>query len=193
MTHFPQVSTLPDAIFWDWDGTIVDSYQYLSDVHNYTLRTLGMDVLKEGEFKEYFGLERLYIFSTIYKDQMDEAVEIFQNRVMETNELIKPMEGIKDILEFLNNNDVKLGVVTNKRRCYVEQELKNMGLDDFLPIVVCSAEAARDKPFPDPLLLVIKQSGLNIQKHDIWYVGDTETDLLCAKNADCRSVFFGRT
>ncbi|MCK5384284.1 MAG: HAD family hydrolase [Alphaproteobacteria bacterium] len=187
--NFPEINKLPDAIFWDWDGTIVDSYQFLSDIHSYTLRTLGKAELKDGEFKDYFGMERLHIFSSIYGSEMENAIEIFQNRVMETNHMIKPMEGIKELMAVLKEKDIKLGVVTNKRRSYVAKELELMGLDKFLPIVVCSTEASRDKPFPDPLLLAIEKAGLYPRNNEIWYVGDTETDLICANDTGCRSVF----
>lgn len=189
MTHFPQINALPDAIFWDWDGTIVDSYQFLNETHNYTLRTLGMAELKEGAFRHYFGKERMFIFSDIYRDKMDQAVEIFQNRVIENSHMIQPIKDIIKVMDFLQNHKVILGLVTNKRRCFVEKELAHTGLNKFLPIVVCSAEAQQDKPFADPLLLAVEKAKLNIQEHEIWYVGDTETDLMCATNASCKSIF----
>jgi len=187
--NYPEINKLPDAIFWDWDGTIVDSYQLLNDTHNYTLHKLGMPDLKEGEFRNHFGKERLQIFSSIYKDKKKEAIEIFQNSIMENNHMIKPIDGIIEVMTFLHENNVTLGVVTNKRRCYVEKELAHTGLDKFLPIVVCSTEAPQDKPYADPLIMAIEKAGLYIQKHEIWYAGDTETDLACAKNAGCKSVF----
>ena len=189
MTHFPQVNALPNAVFWDWDGTIVDSYQLLNEAHNSTLRTLGMLELKEGDFKNYFGKERMFIFSDIYGDQMEGAIEIFQNNVIENSHLIKPMEGIDEIMRFLQKNHVTLGLVTNKRRCFVEKEMGHTGLNKYLPIIVCAGETSHDKPYADPLLKAIELANLPPQKHEIWYIGDTETDLKCSTNAGCKSVF----
>jgi len=189
MTHLPQVDALPDAIFWDWDGTIVDSYQLLSEAHDSTLSTLGMLKLEEGEFRNYFGKERMFIFSDIYGDQMERAIDIFQSNVEEKSHLIKPMAGVIEVMRFLQESRVKLGLVTNKRRCYVGKELEHTGLNKFLPIVVCAGEASHDKPYADPLLKAIELANLPPQKHEIWYIGDTETDLKCATNAGCKSVF----
>ncbi len=189
MTHFPQIDALPDAIFWDWDGTIVNSYNMLSETHNYTLRKLGMNELKKGEFKDYFGKERMFIFSSIYGDNMERAAEIFQKRVMVNSHMIKPMDGVIEVLDFLKIRGVVLGLVTNKRRCFVEKELEHTGFKEFLPIVVCAGEAQQDKPYPDPLLMALENAGLSLLKHRIWYVGDTETDLKCAAKARCESVF----
>lgn len=189
MTHFPEIDTLPDAIFWDWDGTIVDSYQFLNDAHNHTLRTLGLEELKEGEFRNYFGKGRDAIFASFYGDQIKAGVEIFQKYVMENNHKIQPIEGVREVLSFLYERRIKMGVVTNKVRRYVGKELQNTGLYQYLPIVICASEASRDKPFPDPLLLAIEKAALNVKEHEIWYAGDTETDLLCAKGSGCRSAF----
>ena len=189
MTHFPTNAKLPDAVFLDWDGTIVDSYQFLSDTHDYTLTTMSMSKLEKGGFREYFGKERLSIFADIYKDRMEEAIEIFQDRVMNNNYEIKPIPGAKEVLSFLKQKDVILGVVTNKRRAQVEKEHVYTGLNDYLPIVVTSGEANEDKPSADPVFLAIEKCGLDIKKDDIWYVGDTGIDLQCAQNAGCKSVF----
>ena len=189
MTHFPQINALPDAIFWDWDGTIVDSYQLLNKTHNSTLRSLGMPELKKGAFRDYFGKERMFIFSDIYGDQMESAIEIFQDKVIENSHMITPMEGVDDVMSFLQENFVTLGLVTNKRRCFVEKELEHTGFNKFLPIVVCAAEATQDKPYADPLLSAITQANMSTDNHEIWYVGDTETDLKCAINAGCKSIF----
>jgi phosphoglycolate phosphatase len=189
MTYFPQINALPDAIFWDWDGTIVDSYNLLNETHNYTLRTLNMNELEEGAFRHYFGRERMYVFANLYGDQMDNAIEIFQDSVIKNSHKILPIKGIEAVMDLLQNNKVILGLVTNKRRCFVEKELTHTGLAKFLPIVVCAAEAEHDKPFADPLLKAIAQASMSAKKHEIWYVGDTETDIKCATNAGCKSIF----
>ncbi len=196
MTHFhqinnilPQIDNLPDAIFWDWDGTVVDSYSVLNEAHNFTLRNLGMRELGEGEFKNYFGKERTFIFRDIYGERLEKAIEIFQNAIMDNSHMIKPFDCISEVLRFLKEQGVTMGIITNKKRCFVEKELEHTRFKKFLPIVVCSAEAAQDKPNADPLLKAIKQADMDVDKHEIWYVGDTETDLKCAKNARCKSVF----
>ncbi len=189
MTYFPTNAKLPNAVFFDWDGTIVDSYQLLSDAHDYTLTTLGMPILEKDGFREYFGKERMFILSDIYKDKKDKAIEIFQAYVSKNSHVIKPISGAKEALAFLRQKGVTLGVVTNKRRTAVEKEHVCTRLNDYLPIVVTAGEAKQDKPSAEPLLLAIEKSGLDIEKDEIWYVGDTGIDLQCARNTQCKSVF----
>ncbi|HRQ62224.1 MAG TPA: hypothetical protein PLO23_12085 [Alphaproteobacteria bacterium] len=48
----------PAAVFFDWDGTLVDSYGVLEAAHNHTRKALGFDPLPEGAFASYFGKPR---------------------------------------------------------------------------------------------------------------------------------------
>ncbi|MFP4098244.1 MAG: HAD family hydrolase [Alphaproteobacteria bacterium] len=193
MSLFPPTerTTMPDAVFFDWDGTLVDSYQVLSDAHNGTLRALGMPLLEEGAYRAYFGKDRQYIFSSIYKDKAQEATSICVQNIMANNHKIKPIKGAKEVLSFLQNQGVTLGLVTNKQRSFLEKELKYTGFSPYLPTIVASAEAEADKPSAAPLLLALDKAGLDPEREAIWYIGDTESDLLCARDARCKSGLIG--
>ncbi len=83
---------LPYAIFWDWDGTLVDSYSFLNDAHNHTLRTLGFEPFKGDEYKEYFGKPRETLYPAIYKDKCEQAKDVFQSYVTENSHKILPLK-----------------------------------------------------------------------------------------------------
>ncbi len=189
MTQSLKIKKLPDAVFWDWDGTIADSYGFLNDAHNYTLRSLGFEEFKDGEYKEHFGKPREILYPTIYKDKCDQAMEIFQTYVLKNAHSISIIEGTKDVLDILYNSGVVMGVVTNKKSNFVSLELKYSSYDRYFSALVGSGDAVADKPSGAPLRLAFEKTGVDVSFHNVWFIGDTENDLACAKDAGCHCLF----
>jgi len=82
-----------------------------------------------------------------------------------------------------------MGVVSNKKSEFLKKEAEHLELLEYFTIFVGAGDAAHDKPSKEPLKLAIEESGLEaIAPQDIWFVGDTENDILCAKNYGCRAV-----
>lgn len=179
----------PDAVFFDWDGTLVDSYAFLNDAHSHVLTALGFEPFRDGEFRQYFGKPREILYRTIYKDKFEDAKALFEIYVMENNHRIAFLDEADRVLETLHGLGVTMGVVSNKKASFIRKEIENFGWGRYFSSVVGAGEAKEDKPSAAPLLLALAQSGLAPETHHIWYVGDTENDLQCAAEAGCPSVF----
>jgi len=179
----------PDAVFFDWDGTLVDTFCFLNDAHSCVLMQLGFEPFKNDEFKGYFGQPREKLYRTIYKDKFEEAKALFEIYVMENNHKINPLEGAEALLVALHGLDIPMGVVSNKKASFIQKECENFGWTDFFLTYVGAGEADEDKPSGAPLVLALERSGISAKDKHIWYVGDTENDLACAKNAGCELVF----
>ncbi len=180
---------MPKAVFWDWDGTLIDSYAFLNDAHNFTLTSLGFAPFKEGEYKNFFGKPRDILYPAIYKDKCEEAIEIFQKYVLENNHKVKALPDCRPVLELFYQKNIPMGIVSNKKANLIERELKHLKWEQYFKIVVGAGDAEFDKPSGAPLLLAIEKTGKIYDNNHIWYIGDTENDLACAKNARCPSIF----
>lgn len=189
MTHFPKTTALPDAVYWDWDGTIADSYNFLNDAHNHTLEALGFARFKDGEYMEYFGKPREILYPAIYKDKSDQAMHVFQTYVFENSHKVQTIDGTREVLDFFNSRNIPMGVVTNKKGSFVTRELEHTSYAGFFKVIVGAGEAHSDKPSGAPLTLALEKSNLSPKTHNIWFVGDTENDLACAQDAGCESIF----
>lgn len=179
----------PDAIFFDWDGTLVDSYSFLDGAHSHVLGQLGFQPFQDGEFKQYFGQPREILYRTIYKDKFEDAKILFETYVMKNNHKIKFLEGADKMLSSLKDMNIAMGIVSNKKRSFIEKEIENFGWCEYFVITVGAGEASEDKPSGAPLILALEKAEIPQETHNIWYVGDTENDLLCAQNAQCEAVF----
>lgn len=179
--------TLPKAIFFDWDGTLVDSYPLVEAANNFVLQSLGMEPRTPGWFMEFFGLGEEDISNLLYSGQKTEAQKLFRQFLQEAHsDLIEPHEGAGTLLTQLFNKKVVLGVVTNKQREFVDPEINEFGWQSHFEVVVASLEAEEDKPSPKPLVLAAEKTGFS--PHEILFVGDTETDLRCAEAFGCASI-----
>ena len=184
MTH-----TLPNAVLWDWDGTIADTYSFLNDAHNHTLTTLGFPTFKEGEYQQYFGKPREMLYPAIYKDKADKAIDIFGEYVFENADQVQPIDGVREVLTYLKEQNIPMGIVSNKKSDYIQEELKHTQMKAYFQIVIGSGDAQADKPSGAPLMLALEQMKIDIDKENIWYVGDTENDLACAQECGAKTIF----
>ena len=180
---------LPKAIFYDWDGTLADSYKFLESAHNYARRKLGLPEFKGDEFKGYFGHPREKLYAELYEDEIEKAKVLFSEYVTKNNmENLRPMPGAADLVKVSKDLGLALGIISNKRSEFLRQEIKGFGWDKYFSVIIGAGDAPRDKPAADPLIKAAADSGHEIK--DIWYVGDTDVDLQCAENASCEAVFF---
>ncbi len=181
--------SLPEAVFWDWDGTIVDSYGFLNDAHNHTLEILGFERFKEGEYKQYFGKPRDVLYPAIYKEKHMDAMDIFQKYVFDNAHNIKILPDVADTLDLFRGQGIPMGIVSNKKANFIAEELKHTTFETYFNIIIGAGDAKADKPSGAPLIMALEKTNTTCAPQNIWYMGDTENDLACAKNVNCHALF----
>lgn len=184
------------AVFFDWDGTLVDSLDVIVRAHNHVRVAFG---LEPWEMVDYFGTASQSagdLYPKIYGDKAPDAIALLYDFLGKHHlDYTAPLAGAEDLLKALKAEGVVMGVVSNKRHDVLNAEIKHMKWDRYFAAVVGAGHAARDKPNPDPLALAIKYAGLTGAPRNLLYVGDTETDLRVADGVGCDSALLlhGRT
>ncbi len=182
----------PKAIYFDWDGTLADSYGLLEAAHNHARQSLGRPAFEAGEFENYFGKPRDVLYPLLYGDDEDQARIAFEGFVYENHKtLLAPLDHAHEVLKYLKTQDVIIGIVSNKKPSLIAEEIKVFGWHDYFSCLVGSNDAKADKPSAAPLVLAMDKSAPNISVQDVWLIGDTTADLGCALNAGCYSVYIG--
>ena len=106
---------------------------------------------------------------------------------------IHPFEdGIDDMLARLRELGILLGVMTNRDREFLEHEISIIRVDGWnhhFDTQVCGDDVERRKPAPDPILKALDNLNINAGL-DCWYVGDSTTDTISAKEAGITNIFF---
>lgn len=183
--------TQPKAILFDWDNTLVDTWPTIHSALNETMRFMGHPEWSIDKVKKNVKKSMRESFPHLFSDDWEKAAEHYQRtyRATHTNTL-KPLPGAEDLLHLLQDHDLFLAVVSNKKSITLREEIKHLRWDDFFDVIVGADDAARDKPHPDPVLLALKTFGDEFGP-EVWFVGDTAVDLECAQVTGCTPILYG--
>ena len=180
----------PDALLFDMDGVLADvsqSYRQaiLATAESYgvTLQTAEVTVAKiAGKSNNDWHLTRRLLAERGVDAPLDEVTRRFEALYQGTPEApgLREKERLligKEVLTALASR-VKLGVVTGRPRSDAERFLREKGIEELIPAVVCMEDAPL-KPSPDPVRLAMERLGAR----RAWMVGDTADDVAAARAA----------
>ena len=122
---------------------------------------------------------------------IDNVFECFKKYYQEhCNDKTKAYDGIIDMLKELKQSGIKLAVLSNKAQNAVTK-LCDIYFDNLLDITFGAREGIAKKPAPDALLECAAIADIALE--DIAYIGDSDVDVLTARNAgvDCIAVSWG--
>lgn len=178
----------PRAIIFDWDNTLIDSWAAIQDAQNFTLAYFGLKPWSLEEIRARVRGSMRDTFPAMFGERWREAGEVFYARFTEHHlETLRPLTGAEDMLVALRDAGVYLAVVSNKKGDYLRAEAARLGWGRFFGGIVGAFDAANDKPATDPVDLALANSGIT-PGPGVWFAGDTDIDLECARNAGCFPV-----
>jgi phosphoglycolate phosphatase len=179
---------------FDWDNTLIDSWGSIHHALNVTLEAMGHDPWSFDETRARVRASARDSFPQLFGDKAAEATEVFY-RTFEADHLInlREREGAGRMLRGLaQETDVYLAVVSNKQGYLLRREAAHLHWEDFFDRLVGATDAARDKPAPEAVELALEGADLG-PGPEVWLVGDTDIDMLCAANSSCVPVLLRPT
>jgi phosphoglycolate phosphatase len=130
-------------------------------------------------------------FPRIFGDDWERAREVYYKNFLECHiEEISILPQMTDMLNLLSSTDIYLAIVSNKTGKYLREEVEHLGLNHHFDKVVGATDAKADKPHPDPVHLALDGAGI-AAGDDVWFIGDSMTDIECAVATNCVPVLFG--
>ena len=176
------------GILFDLDGTLLDTLDDLTDATNHTLAQLGYPLRSREEMRLFVGngAARQLQQAVPEGEPWEAALELYLP-YYSTHCRIKtaPYPGIPEALAALREQ-YPVAIVSNKP----DGATKALCADFFPGICAMGqSDGCPRKPAPDMVLQAMKEIGADT----CIYVGDSEVDILTAKNADvpCISVLWG--
>lgn len=180
------------AIFFDLDGTILDTVPDIQDSINRMLAENGLPPLSAEEIVRYVGNGAKKLVDRCLKGRVnEERAERCLNRYNEiyTNcgsPKTRIFAGLSKTLPLLKEKGYLLAVITNKPQ-ETADEVKKIYLDPLgISYVFGQREGIPVKPDPKPMEIVLAQFGL--KREEVVFVGDGETDAAFAINAGVRGI-----
>lgn len=180
------------GIILDVDGTILETLSDIKASLNIVLNEYGFNSRTYDEVRLAIGkgskklVEDSLPINTdqkIIDEIADKYLKVYGNNY---NVETKPYEGIKELLNELENRGVVLGVNTNKPDAYAKDLIaKHFPGNKFIAIFG-SRTNIPNKPDPTSTNEIIRLMGFN--KEEVLYVGDSESDVKTARNANLKCI-----
>ena len=157
------------AAIFDLDGTLLDSMYYWRHMFELFLESYGKkpkpdlkDKLKPLSLQESADVFRLEYGVPGSTDEVAEGInKVLEERYFHT---IEAKPHVREFLELLQKNGVKICAATATDRYLVEAALKRTGLYDYFSQIYTCTEVGRGKEFPDIYLKAMEFTPSKRQK-----------------------------
>lgn len=182
----------PAAIFFDLDGTLVDTAPDLGGAANYIRRSQGLSPLPLADYRPVASagarglLGKALGITPEHADfprHRDAFLAHYAGHLADHSGLF---DGFVETLAGFTEKSVRWGVMTNKPKQYTEPLMAALGLTASACAIVSADEVPKAKPAPDGLLLACQRAG--VAPEHCWYVGDDKRDIDAGRAAGMKTV-----
>ena len=183
-------------IFFDLDGTLIDSIPDITSSLNCMRKFYGLEQLTNETIANIVGkgfptTVRRVLSIDMNKQQVEknasEAINLtmkaYEEKMGENTVVYKY---VIDMLEFCNKSEINLSIVTNKEYNHAIKILEKLDLLKYFSTVVGGDTTKYYKPNPAPLKHAIKIANADISTSIM--VGDSDNDYICAQQSGVSSV-----
>ncbi|MEE9337381.1 MAG: HAD-IA family hydrolase [Methylococcaceae bacterium] len=179
-----------DLIIFDWDGTLVDSIDWIVKCLSKAAEICGCEVPDNQILKDTIGLSIEMTMGRLFPKITPEikAQLIFYYRQEYLSKQITKDDlfvGINEMLIALKQKGYQLAVATGKSRLELDKAMQGTGLYNFFDFTR-TADQTASKPQPDMLDEIIEETGVSRKRAVM--VGDSIHDMEMAINADIAMI-----
>lgn len=181
-----------DAVFFDLDGTLVDTAPDFHVVVNQLRAEHGLPALDYAPIRATVsdGAAAL-VRMALQLNDTDATFEPARQRLLalyeaQAHQASIPFEGITETLQWLADRNIHWGIVTNKPARYAEPLMQALNLQPTHAVLLCPDHVTHRKPHPEPLFRACELTGAR-PVHSV-YVGDHIRDIESGRNAGLKTV-----
>jgi beta-phosphoglucomutase len=178
------------AILFDFDGVIVKSMEIHFEGWQKVLREYGMEMSPEELYVlEGQGLEevasqliRKFNLPSNERRKMIEKQEYFYNQ----NERAVLYPYLIETLDWANQRELKIALVTGSYFERVDEVLRSFGIDGYFDAIVTSNDVYQTKPSPEPFLAAANL--LEVEPKDCVVIENSPLGIQSAKSANMQCI-----
>jgi len=172
----------PNAVIFDFDGVLVDSYRAVTGAINAALAEHGLPAREPAELRHFIGPPTFTAFSELTgeppeSDAVAAIVATYRERYAAVYLTSTPVfEGVVEMLDALARR-MPLAVATSKSALFAEPLLEELGLAGYFAVVVAAAadDAADDKT------AIVGRALDALDRAEAVMVGDRSFDIVAAR------------
>ncbi len=181
-----------NTVLFDLDGTLVDTAPDLAYALNqlrlqHKLSELSLDTITPTVSLGGAAMLKLAFntqpgdenFESLKKDFLD----IYHDNIAKHSRLF---DGIESLLEYIESNNYRWGIITNKSEWLTYPLLQSLGLEQRAACIVCGDTASAPKPDPAPMYYACEK--LKVKPEQCVYIGDALRDIQAGKAAGMQTI-----
>lgn len=184
------------AVVLDLDGTLLNTLDDLTASTNWALSNNGLPERTTEEVRTFVGngirllIERAVPQGTTKELTEQTFADFKRHYVQHCQDKTCLYDGIPEMLQALKAAGLQMAIVSNKLQAGVD-ELYERYFSDTVEVAIGERLSVRRKPAPDMVQLALSELG--VEASEAVYVGDSDVDLLTARNSGlpCISVLWG--
>jgi len=179
-----------DLIIFDWDGTLVDSIDWIVECIQSITELQNLEKPSKQACKDIIGLSLSEAMLTLFPGLSDDAKVdmVAAYRKIYLQKKISSKDLFTEALPTLNKlkqMDKTLAIATGKGQAGLDRSLDGTGLRTYFDYLRC-AENMQSKPSPHMLFDILEESGVEPDRAIM--IGDSSLDLQMANNAGVSSI-----
>lgn len=182
---------------FDFDGTLVDSFNSLYRIFATAYKAVGVEINKE----DVILLSRISLVegykhfnAPLDKKNMDIFADVIRREVMSEQSIYDTdvYSETKEVINTLVSRGAKIAIATSNNKEHVRGVLNNLNIpQEYFLSVVGNDEVKNHKPAPDVVLKALEELGCEDKTRAI-YIGDSINDVLAGENAGIDALLVER-
>lgn len=177
------------AVIFDLDGTLLDTLLDLTDAVNYILKKYGFPERSASDVRRFLGngareLVRCSLPEGIGGEELERYLEEYKSYYNDHSKIkTKPYDGVLELLKKLKGLGIKTAVVSNKPDAATHILCREY-FGDLIDFALGDREGVKRKPDAEPIKIAMEKLGCDRAV----FVGDSEVDVMTARNAELPCV-----
>lgn len=180
------------TLIFDLDGTLIDSLNDIAKCMNQVLEELNLNSYKIEEYNNFVGGGVDFLVANVLKKNTplrlkQKVTNNFKKLYEETlHSSTKPYKGIYELLDELVKLNYNLAILSNKPHKFTLAYVNKLFSKYKIKEIHGQKKFIEKKPNPKAAIQIAK--AFNTPCEEIFFIGDTKTDMQTAKNANMIAI-----
>jgi len=185
-------TTRINTVLFDLDGTLIDTAPDMAAALDILCDEEQQSRMPYSDVRPIVSNGSVALIKLAFGDDIEEGrlehlkkryLEIYQEHLAVHSQLFEEMDAL---LQQLDDNNIKWGVVTNKPGWLTEPLMEQLGLHQRAACIVSSDSTENRKPHPEPMYYACRLT--DAQPEECVYVGDARRDIEAGQNAGMKTI-----
>lgn len=180
------------CVLFDLDGTLVDTAPDLIASLNFALNQHGFSTVESSLIKPHVSFGASAMINSSFQELLDNETHDailstmltqYENNIAQHSRFF---DGILDVLDFVETQNLLWGIVTNKRERFTRLLVSVLELQQRAVCIISGDTTPNPKPHPAPILEACKRANVSVE--NCVYIGDAAHDIAAGNRAKMKTL-----